>query len=154
MEHLKASPLRLILTLLSNIRLGWKCLLGADTLAYYKHLSITVAKKFSEIVFRSQPVCNEKIRQHYNILTSFVDASNVYGSEQVKIIFNFSLSLSPVFLFLSPFSLYTYLPCISFTLYLFHPLSLFLIISLISFLHSIYLSFYFSSLRIRTSNFF
>ena len=32
---------------------------------------------------RSQPVCNEKVRQHYNILTSFVDASNVYGSEQV-----------------------------------------------------------------------
>jgi len=32
---------------------------------------------------RSQPVCNEEVRQQYNILTSYIDASNVYGSDQV-----------------------------------------------------------------------
>ena len=36
MEHLKVSPLRKGLVLLSNIRLGWKGLPGTNTLAYYK----------------------------------------------------------------------------------------------------------------------
>ena len=31
---------------------------------------------------RSQTVCREKVRQQYNEITSYIDASNVYGSEQ------------------------------------------------------------------------
>lgn len=29
---------------------------------------------------RSQPICGERVRQQYNVLTAYVDASQVYGS--------------------------------------------------------------------------
>ena len=33
-------------------------------------------------VLRSRPVCRENVRQQYNEVTSFIDASNVYGSDE------------------------------------------------------------------------
>ena len=33
-------------------------------------------------VLRSRPVCRENVRQQYNEVTAFIDASNVYGSDE------------------------------------------------------------------------
>ena len=33
-------------------------------------------------MLRSRPVCRENTRQQYNEITAFIDASNVYGSDE------------------------------------------------------------------------
>jgi hypothetical protein len=46
MEHLKGASLRQAPALTTNIRLGWKDLLGTNTLAFYKHSYIISVQNF------------------------------------------------------------------------------------------------------------
>ncbi len=46
MEHLKGSSIGLAPALTANIRPGWKCLPGTNTLAYYEDLYLTAVKSF------------------------------------------------------------------------------------------------------------
>jgi hypothetical protein len=70
-KHLKCgkSP-----SLVSNIRLGRKGLPGSNTLAYYKHLKMTVVKIFLTLVQRSK----ETVRSA-NLITRFDKIISFYG---------------------------------------------------------------------------
>jgi hypothetical protein len=49
MTHLKDASYRLAQASLANIKLGWKGLLGTNTLAYYEQFQIADLNKFDNV---------------------------------------------------------------------------------------------------------